>query len=102
MCRFPWELRLSPSDEKEVTLVHKSADEWCPSMTFGTYERILQLLEQVHTAPKQAPPIGAVPEQIASVERQLGYSLPAELRHWLTVQRLHRRAVGLLWRPSGR
>ena len=54
-------------------------------MTFGTYERILQLLEQLETPPKQGPPRGAAPDQIVALERQLGYPLPAELRRWLAM-----------------
>jgi hypothetical protein len=52
-------------------------------VSFGTYARVLQLIELLETPPKQGPPRGAAPDQIVALQGQLGFPLPAELRRWL-------------------
>jgi cell wall assembly regulator SMI1 len=43
------------------------------------------LLSVAHARAEQGPPTGAAPEQLASLERQLGYPIPAELVRWLSL-----------------
>jgi len=54
-------------------------------VTLDDYKRVLDLLEQAPKPPEARPPEGAAPGQIDAAERQIGYSLPASLRDWLSL-----------------
>ena len=56
-----------------------------PHVTDDRYGRILELLEQVPLPPEVEPPRGARPEQLDDLERRIGFSIPASLRHWLSL-----------------
>ena len=54
-------------------------------MTDDEYHDVLDLIQRAPKPPEARSPQGASPDQIESLERQLGYPLPDWLRRWLDV-----------------